>query len=150
MLKEKLCYNQNGDIMNLLKKENWWMWLLIFLFSNGAGVIALSAILGNMNKESWYAKPSNWIIGFLCFLLPGFIMIEVFYIQMLVLAAARLNVKGKDIYLSPFIWMLLIIIPIIGWILLPMTIIYLNIAILIKLYKGFGEKDIQNENFVLE
>ncbi len=136
--------------MELLKKDNWWIWLLLFLFSNGTGVIALSALLGNMDKDSWYAKPSNWIIGFLCFLFPGFIMISVFSIEMLVLAAAKLDVKYKEIYLSPFIWLFMLIIPIIGWILFPIVIIYLHIAILIKLYQGNGEKYIQKDNFVLE
>ena len=48
--------------MNILKKENWWIWLLLFLFSEGTSVLVLGAILDVFDKNAWYAKLKYWII----------------------------------------------------------------------------------------
>jgi len=64
----------------------------------------------------------------------------VFYLQILTLSAAKLNVKGKEIYLSPYIWILALIVPILGWIYIGIMTIYLNIAVIVKLKQGNGEK----------
>ena len=67
-------------------------------------------------------------------------MISVFSIEILSKTAAKLEVKGSEYYLSPYIWIILLVIPFIGWIAFIALILYLNIAILVNLYKGKGEK----------
>ena len=129
--------------MKILKKENWWIWLLLMLFSSGSEIFVLGALLDCYNKNSWYAKWQNWLLGFACFLVPGLIMVMIFHIQILCQAAAKLNVKGMEIYLSPYIWLLCIIVPIIGWILMMTMFIYLHIYILVALHDGNGEKYIE-------
>lgn len=129
--------------MKLLKKENWWIWLMLMLFSRGSSNIALAALLDCFNKKAWYANYKNWLIGFLCFILPGVIMIMVFYIQLLSLVAAKLDVPGKELYLSPYVWILCLIVPVIGWTMFSVMIIYLEIWILVSLYRGNGEKYIE-------
>jgi len=39
--------------MNILKKENWWIWLLLLLFSNGTSPLVLGALLNVYNKDAW-------------------------------------------------------------------------------------------------
>lgn len=126
--------------MHLLKKENWWMWLLLGLFSSGSSTMVLAALLDCFDKDAWYANYKNWLIGFLCFILPGVIMIYVFYIESLTQVAAKLEVPGKEIYLSPYIWLLCLIMPVIGWIIFAVMFIYLHIWTLVSLYRGNAEK----------
>lgn len=125
--------------MELLKKENWWIWFLLALFSGGSSTIVLGALLDCFNKKAWYANYKNWLIGFICLFFPFAIMVAVFNIQFLCLVAAKLEVPGKEVYLSPYIWILCIIIPIIGWIAFMVMILYLEIWILVSLYRGNGE-----------
>ncbi|MDD2181577.1 MAG: hypothetical protein PHW32_04325 [Bacilli bacterium] len=126
--------------MKILKKENWWIWLLLLLFGNGASNILLGALLDVYDKDAWYAKWQNWLLGFVCFFFPFFIMILVFVIQITCQVAAKLNVPGKEVYLSPYIWMLMIIVPVIGWIFFIITSIYVTIWPVIMLYRGEGEQ----------
>lgn len=129
--------------MKVLKKENWWAWLLLMLGSEGTSTFVLGALLDVYKKDAWYAKWYYWLIGVICFLFPAGIMLCVFSIQILSLVAAKLDVNGKEIYLSPYIWILGLIVPIIGWIAIFALIIYLEIGVIVRLYKGAGEKYIK-------
>ena len=42
--------------MKILKKENWWVWLLLFLFSEGTSNLVLGALLDVYDKKAWYTK----------------------------------------------------------------------------------------------
>ncbi|MFA5603481.1 MAG: hypothetical protein WDA12_01320 [Bacilli bacterium] len=126
--------------MKILKQENWWIWLLLLLFGGGGHNLILGALLDVYDKDAWYAQAKNWFIGLICFIFPFFIMMTVFVIQITCLTAAKLEVPGKEIYLSPYIWLLMIIIPVIGWIFLSLMIIYLSIWTIVMLYRGAGEK----------
>ncbi len=126
--------------MDILKKQNYWIWILLTLFTLGSSNIVLGALLGVFNKKSWYAKPKNWIIGLLCLIFPFFIMAIVFELQIVCLTNARLNTPGKELYLSPYIWLLCLIVPILGWIIFLVLIIYLHIWPIVMLYNGNGEK----------
>lgn len=125
--------------MKLLKKENWWIWLILFLFSQSTSIIVLGALLDVFDKKAWYAKVKYWIIG-LILVIPFSIMISVFSIEILSKTAAKLEVKGSEYYLSPYIWIILLIIPFIGWVAFIILTLYLNISILVNIYKGKGEK----------
>ena len=129
--------------MDLLKKENWWVWLIITILSNEVAVIILAALLKVFRKDAWYAKWQNWLIGALCLIFPVFIMFAIFMIQITCESAAKLDVPGKEIYLSPYIWIIGIIIPVIGWVLLGVLSLYLTIYTIVMLYRGAGEKYIQ-------
>lgn len=125
--------------MKILKKENWWIWLILFLFSETTSTLVLGALLDVYDKNAWYAKWKNWIIG-LIFIIPIFVMLYTFIIEITSKTSAKLGVKGSEYYLSPYIWIILLIIPIIGWIGFAALYLYLNIAIIVKLYNGNAEK----------
>ena len=126
--------------MKLLKRENWWIWLLLTLFTGSTNIIALGALLDCFDKNAWYANYKNWLIGFLCCFIPGIIMIYVFFIQILAQTAAKLEVPGKELYLSPYVWIICIIVPIIGWIMFAVMLLYIEIWTLVSLYRGNAEK----------
>lgn len=125
--------------MKLLKRENWWIWLLLLLLSSGSSTVVLSAMFDMFDKNAWYAKWYWWVIGFVL-VIPFPVMFYVFYIDMTCKAAAKLEVKGKEYYLSPYIWIITLIIPFIGWIAFVVLYLYINIAILVNLKNGKGEK----------
>lgn len=126
--------------MKILKQENWWIWLLLSLFSSGSSNIVLGVLLDVFDKKAWYANKKYWILGLICFIFPAVIMAFIFILQITCETAFKLNVKGSEYYLSPYVWLLLLIIPVIGWVLLSVMIIYLEIWILVALYKGMGDK----------
>ena len=115
---------------------------MLFIFSEMTSTLVLGAILDVYDKKAWYAKWKNWVIG-LILILPIVVMMYAFIIEITSKTAAKLNVKGHEYYLSPYIWIILLIIPIIGWIAFAVLFFYLNIAILVNLYKGYGEKYIK-------
>lgn len=125
--------------MFLLKKEKWWIWLLLFIFSEATSTIVLGALLSVCDKKAWYTKWYIWVIG-LVLIIPFSIMAMIFNLQITSNTAAKLEVKGSEYYLSPYIWIILLIIPVVGWIAFVALILYLNIAILVNLHKGNGEK----------
>lgn len=129
--------------MELLKKENWWVWLILTIFTGGSNYIFLAVLLDCYDKDAWYANWKYWLIGFLCLVLPATIMFMVFIIEMTCKAASKLEVPGYEIYLSPYIWLLCMIIPVLGWIFLLVMMLYLTIWPMIKLAKGNGEKYIK-------
>ncbi len=129
--------------MNILKRENWWIWLIASLLGNNVTPLILGAIMKLYKKNAWYANWRNWVIGAVCFIFPAIIMIYVFMIQMTCLVAAKLEVKGSEYYLSPYIWIILLIIPIVGWLAMVVLYLYLTIATIVALYKGKGEQYIE-------
>ncbi len=125
--------------MNILKRENWWIWLLLTLFSGGSSTLVLGAILGVFDKNAWYAKWYYWVIGLVLFIFPFYIMLVVFNIEILCKTCAKLNVPGKEYYLSPYLWVLALIIPVIGWLAMIASLVYLQVYTLVALYQGHGE-----------
>lgn len=126
--------------MNLLKRENYWFWIIMYFIGNGISMMVLGALLNVYDKDAWYANWKNWLIGLLLFVFPVFIMFAVFMIQITVTVAAKLNVPGKEIYLTPYFWIICLLIPIIGWFAMGALSLYLSIMIIIQLYNGEGEQ----------
>lgn len=126
--------------MKLLERKYWWFWLLLTLTTGGASAIALAALTDSINEKAWYMNPKYWLIGLLCLFYPLLIMISIFQIQLSCQVAAKLDVPGKEIYLSPYIWILCVIVPVLGWIMLLVMLLYIEIWTIVSLYKGNGEK----------
>jgi len=126
--------------MNLLKRENWLVCLLLTFISQGIFAFILGKFLNVYKPDAWYRKWQYWVFGGLCLVFPIFIMILVFIIQIQCSVAEKLEVPGSKIYNSPYIWIILFIIPILGWSLLIIMLIYIEIWPIIMLKKGIGEK----------
>ena len=126
--------------MSLLKKENWIVCLILNLITQGFFTFILAYFLGIYEKEAWYKKWQYWVFGSLCLIFPVFIMLLVFTVQITVKVASKLDVPGKEIYDNPYTWVICLIAPIVGWIVLFVIVLYLELFTIVSLYKGNGEK----------
>lgn len=129
--------------MDFLKRENWWLCLLLNLISGGIFYLVLAKFMNLYDKDAWYCNKWYWIFGTICLVFPVFIMLMIFIIEMNAKVAQALLVPGDKLYYSPYVWILLIIIPIIGWVLLIVMDIYISVWPMVSLYKGNGEKYIK-------
>ena len=126
--------------MSLLKKENWIVSLILMLVTEGIYSFIIAHFLNLYDKEAWYYKWQYWVIGALCLIFPAIIMLMVFQIQITAKVATTLNVPGKEIYNNPYSWILCIIVPVLGWALFAVMILYINIWIIVSIYRGEAEK----------
>ena len=128
--------------MSLLKQKYWYISLILTLCVGDVYSVILAYMLGLFDKDAWYTKWYYWFLGVICLVFPVFIMFAIFEMQMLVKVCEKLKVPGSEIYGSVYTWILCLIVPIIGWILLLLMYIYLNVWKIVMLYKGEGEKNI--------
>ena len=129
--------------MDFLKKDNWWLNLLLNFLTGGIFYLILGKLMNLYDKDAWYSNKWYWIFGALCLVFPVFIMLMVFIIQMNCKVAKALSVPGDTIYNSPYVWILLITIPVVGWVLLMVMDIYISIWPIVSLAKGYGEEYIK-------
>ncbi len=129
--------------MSFLKKENWPISLILTICLQNFYSFVLAYALKLYDKNAWYYKWYYWFLGTICLVFPSLIMLLVFSIQIMVLVADKLNVPGREIYAIPYTWILCIIIPVVGWVLLIVMIIYLLVWPVVMLYRGEGEKYIE-------
>lgn len=125
--------------MSLLKKEYWFICAILNIVTLGCFNILIAYMLDLFDENAWYQKKAYWICAFLCSIFPIFIMFLVFGVEMTVQVAKKLNVPGSEIYATPYSWILCLIVPVLGWILLAVMLIYLNVWIVIYLYQGKAE-----------
>lgn len=126
--------------MSLLKKEYWFICMILNIMTFGSFNIIIAYSLDLYHKDAWYFQKWYWILAFLCLIFPIFLMFIVFSVQSLVLVSKKMKIPGEEIYAIPYSWILCLIVPILGWILLAVMLIYLNVWIIIRLYQGEGEK----------
>lgn len=128
--------------MSLLDRKNSFVWILLFIVSYGLSNFFLASQLNVYEKEAWYTKPIYWLLGCITFF-PAVIMLLVFYIQISCGIAQKLNVPAGNIYTNPFVWILCLIVPIIGWCLGVVMLIYVLVWPFASLIEGNGEKYIK-------
>ena len=126
--------------MGLLRKENWFVNLFLVVISEGIYYFVLAKFLDCYNKDAWYTKWQYWVFGTLCLIFPVFVMLIIFSIQMNCSVAVKLNVPGEKIYNTPYTWIICFIVPVIGWILLIVMLLYIFFWPIVKLAQNEGEK----------
>ena len=122
----------------MIKKDKWWVWLIGFLINTSCSIFILSNILGVLDKKEWYAKWYLWLIGAIL-MIPFPIMIIAFIINITAKCAEKLDVWASEFYTSPYAWIMMLVIPIVGWASFIVFYFYMLISILINLYNGYGE-----------
>ena len=141
-----------GALLDIYDKEAWYyrrtknlpkpiLIIGIFLF----GIVSLiSAFALPYISSLDIAKFSPVISIIISVLSIVYMIIEialvVFQIQIVCGVNAKVGTPGSEIYLSPYIWILGLIIPIIGWIMLVVMALYLQIWYLVMLYRGVEVK----------
>lgn len=123
----------------MLKKENWFICFIMMIFTFGGYIFIPASQLNLFQKDKWYSNYKYWLFGTLALIFPVFIMLIVLVIEMTVEVAKKLKVDGSDIYTNPYIWIGLLIIPVVGWILFIVMYIYLQFYIIINVKEGVLE-----------
>ncbi len=126
--------------MNLLKRENLPLCLILTIFFPFIFVLVLASELKIFDDKAWYSKWYYWFFATICLIFPIFIMFIVFEVEMLAKVANKLKVPGSEIYNTPYTWILCLIVPIVGWIMIIVMLIYLNIWNFIKLCSKEGRE----------
>lgn len=129
--------------MSLLKRKNWPIILIMGIITNSIFIFVVAYMLDLYDKKAWYMKWQYWVIAGLCLFFPVLLLAVVLEVHMLCKIASKLNIPGSEIYNTPYTWILCIIVPVIGWIMLLVMYIYLNVFIIAKLCQGEGEKYIK-------
>ena len=119
----------------MLKKENWFIYFIMMIFTFGGYIIIPASQLNLFQKDKWYSNYKYWLFGSLALFLPVIIMLVVLVIKMTVEVALKLKVDGSDIYGNPYIWIGLLIVPVIGWVLFLVMYIYLHFYIIVNIKK---------------
>lgn len=120
---------------NLLNKKYgiWWLFLTFITF--GLNIFYLAYLLDLYDEDAWYSNYKYWFAG-LFLIIPGILMMCFFIIQMTVKVSAELNVPGKEIYSSVYLWILLFIIPFLGWTTLMLMAAYITIMPSVQIIRG--------------
>lgn len=126
--------------MTLLKKQFCWFWLLLNILTSGISTLFLGGLLKVYDKNAWYSKWYYWVLGILFGFFPALIMLLVLIIQITVKVCIKLEVPGEKIYSLPYPWIIAIIIPIVGWLVFTILLIYTNLWYAVQLFQGKGEK----------
>ena len=129
--------------MSLLQRKNWPIILLLGIVTNSIFIFLVAYMLDLYDKKAWYMKWQYWVIAGLCLFFPVLLLAVVLEVHMLCKIASKLKIPGSEIYNTPYTWILCIIVPVIGWVMLIVMYIYLNVWIIIKLCQGEGEKYIK-------
>lgn len=123
----------------MVKRKHAIIWFLLSIITLNISVLFLGKKLKVYNKNDWYTKWYYWVLGLAFLILPAIVMFVIFIIQTQVKICIKLEVGGKEIYGYPYIWIASLIIPILGWILFFILLIYTYIMHIIGLFQGKGE-----------
>ena len=126
--------------MSLLKKENRFMCCLLILLTQGIFYFPLAYLMQLLDKDAWYCNYKYWMWGTILFVAPAFVMAFIFLIQITCKVAASLQVPGEELYNSPYVWILCMITPIVGWSLLIVMLLYIEIWPMVMIWQGNLDK----------
>ena len=123
----------------MVKRKHAIIWLLLSLITLNISVLFLGKKLNIYNKNAWYTNWYYWVLGIAFLILPAIIMLIIFIVQTTVKICIKFNVGGKEIYGYPYIWIAAFIIPILGWIIFIILLLYTYFMYIIGLFQGKGE-----------
>lgn len=116
-----------------LKEKNFWIYVVLNVVTFGLFTFYIANKLDLYDKSAWYYRWYYWVLGFLLGIFPGLIMFLVFSVQIGSLVSAKLDVPGKEIYLPPYVWIVSLIVPILGWTLFIILYFYVHFWYLFSL-----------------
>ncbi|MBR3198941.1 MAG: hypothetical protein IKG27_02890 [Bacilli bacterium] len=125
--------------MNILKRKYWYVCLILSISTLGLYTFYVGKKLHVYDKEAWYSNKYFWILSFICGIVPGLIMFFIFYIEIGCMVCKKLSVPFDNYYIYPYIWVISLIIPIIGWTLFIILVIYVHFWYIFYLKRGYGE-----------
>lgn len=127
----------------MLKKENWFICLILNILTCGLFTFYIGKKLDVYDKDEWYCSWYAWILGLLFGLYPFVFMFILFYIQIGVRVSKKIGVPLDNFYCFPYVWIFGIIVPLLGWSIFILLLVYTHIWYVIYLKRGYGEKYIK-------
>ncbi len=100
--------------------------LMLNIVTLGLYTFYVGAKLEVYEKDAWYQKWYLWVIGFLLGIIPGIVMLLIFYIKVGCLVSEKLNVPMQKYYSYPYVWIFCFIVPILGWSIFTVLNIYVH------------------------
>jgi uncharacterized membrane protein YhaH (DUF805 family) len=126
--------------MSLLKRENWFLYVFLTFITCGAFSFVIASDLKLYEKDAWYSKWYYWVLGTVLFVYPALVMLIVFNVQMQIKICRALEVPGDRYYKYPYLWILSLIVPILGWSTFLVMLLHVYYYPAVMIYKGNGEK----------
>lgn len=120
----------------MINKKLWFLYMILNIITLGIFSCYLAKKLNCYSSDAWYSNSKYWIFGTICLIFPVFIMAIIFIIETNVLVAKKLNVPGSEIYNLPYTWIGCFIVPILGWSLFIIMLIYVYIWQAVKIGQG--------------
>ena len=96
--------------------------------------------LGVYEDNAWYNQWYVWVLSFLLGIVPALILFLIMLIETMVKVAKEFEIGGQNIYGYPYVWIGCLIVPVIGWTVFIIMILYLYIWYIVGLFQGKGEK----------
>ncbi len=101
--------------MEKLNKKYFWLYVVLNFLTLGFFTFYIAYKLNLYDKKAWYCRWYYWVLGFVFGIFPGLVMFLIFNIKIGCLVSSKLNVAGDEIYLLPYIWIVSLIVPVLGW-----------------------------------
>ena len=131
------------NYMKYLRRKNWFICFLFNLLTFGMFTFYIGKKLDVYEKDAWYSNFSFWVISFLLGIIPSIFLFIIFNIEIGCKVCSKLSVPLEKYYSYPYIWIIFLIIPIIGWSLFIVLYIYVHFWYIFYLKRGYGEKYIK-------
>lgn len=131
------------NFMKYLRRKYWFICFLFNLVSLGMFTFYIGKKLDVYEKDAWYFNLSFWIISFLLGIIPSIFLFILFNIEIGCKVCKKLSVPFEKYYSYPYIWILFLIIPVVGWSLFIVLYIYVHFWYILYLKRGYGEKFIK-------
>lgn len=119
--------------MGKLKKKYFWIYVLLNFLTFGLFTFYIAYKFNLYEKNAWYFRWYYWILGFLFGIFPGILMFLVFNIKIGCLVSEKLKVPGEEIYSYPYVWIVSLIVPILGWAIFIILYFYVHFWYLFSL-----------------
>ena len=129
--------------MKYLYKKNYFICFLLNVITLGMFTFYIGKKLDVYQKDAWYCNFSFWVISFLLGIVPSILLFIIFNIEVSCNDCKKLNVPYENYYSYPYVWILFLIIPIIGWSLFIILYIYVHFWYIFYLKRGYGEEYIK-------
>ena len=126
--------------MKILKRENYLLCLFLNIITLGLFTFYVAKKLKIYDENAWYYNKYYWILCFFCGVIPGILLFVIFYIQIGCEVCKKLKVPFDNYYGYPYFWIVSIIVPILGWTLFIVMMIYVHTWYTVYLKRGYGEK----------
>lgn len=123
----------------MIDKNKWLIVLILNILTFGLYTFYIGKKLDVYDDSAWYNRWYLWALGFLFGIIPGIVMLFIFYIKVGCMVSKKLMVPLEQYYSYPYIWILSFIVPVLGWAIFIVMIVYVHSWYCLYLKRGYGD-----------